>query len=266
MPKPIKKKLSKPQTQQEDIQDIMSKLRDKAFARKKQLTIVAATVVVIMLIAMGTYLINRNATERAANIEAQGYKMFMGLYDATSMPKAERMEKALASFKDANATRPTAFRHYYIAVTLYELGRYDECIKELDSLASEYPNNVRFIPIVNLKKAHTYQTMGDNEKALETLREFISFNTGKIMKDIALVETAEILERMGKENEAQQYYDLLLKEHPESRLASIAQSRLKLPEMLEPVPIDPNAPTQIQAPATETGQKKANKPLSIELK
>lgn len=259
MPKPIKKKIVKPTVQQEDIKDIMSRFTQNAAARKKQIAIGAATAVVILLIALGAYLINSNATSRASAVEAQGYNMFLGLYDTQSMPKTERMEKALASFRDANATRPTPFRQYYIAATLYELGRYDECITELDALASKYSSNNRFIPVAKLKKTQAFRAMGNNEKALETLREF-SFISGKTLKDVALMETAELLEQMGNENEAQQYYDLLLKEHPESRLASIAQGRLKLPEMQQQAPAGAGA-----QPPFKADQPAGNKPLSIEL-
>ena len=262
MPKPIKKRIVKTETSQEDVQEIMSRLAAKAGERKKQLLIAGIIALVVILIASGSYIVNKNSAERAALLEAEGFKLFTSQREAASMPEAQRLEGALRSFREANSTRSTAFRQYYIAATLFEMGRYEECLAALDEMDSRYSSNKRFMPISKLKRAMTYRSMGNIEQALTTLQEF-NFLASKSLKDVAFMEIAEILESAGREDEAQQYYTLMLKEYPSSRFASTAQSRLRQPEGIGAFPLDaaPLAPDQPeQAPSDSQG------PLKIDLK
>jgi tetratricopeptide (TPR) repeat protein len=253
MPKPIKKKLLKAESQQEDVQEMLSNLAAQAAERKRQLAIAGIAALVLLLVAAGAYLFNKNASQRALFLESEGYMLYSGSYE-TGTERSEALERALKSFRDANATRPTAFRKYYIAEVLYELGRYEESLKALDEFDSEHSSNMRFVPISRLKRAMAHRSMGDNEAALSTLQEF-NFITSKSLKDYAMIQTAELLEDMGREGDAQQYYSQLLMEYPESRFAQLAQSRVKQPEKAGGMP----GPGGIDL---DGGQK----PLSIELK
>jgi len=263
MPKPIKKKPVKQEQQQEDVQEIISRLATNAVARKRQIAIVGIAVLVALIIGGGAYLFSKDTAERAAYLEAEGYKLFNGQYEAATMQGTERLEKALASFRDANDTRSTAFRQYYIAATLYEMGQYEECLAALDEFDAKYSSNMRFIALSKLKRAMSYRKLGNNEQALSTLQEF-NFISANTLKDSAIMQTAELLESMGREDEAQQYYTLLLREHQNSRFASIAQSRVKQPE---PSAADSSAPMQQTGPSTVGSQQQGGQqPLQIELK
>jgi len=262
MPKPIKKRQLKQEPHQENVQEVLAKLASQANERKKQLAIAGIAALVLLLVAAGAYFFNKDTTERAAYLEAEAYNLFTGKYDTSSMQEAERLEKALAGFRNANSVRSTAFRQYYIAATLYSLGRYEECLSALDEFDSQYSSNMRFLPLSKLKRAMVHKKMGNNDLALSTLQEF-NFLSSNTLKDVAIIETAELLEAMGREDEAQQYYKLLLREHQSSRFASIAQSRIKQP--------DPAAASSapLQPPGSSEGgaqQEGGQKPLSIELK
>jgi len=262
MPKPIKKRPEKQDMQKENVQDVLSRLAAQASERRRQLTIAGIAVLISLIIAGGAYLFNKDTAERAAHLEGEGYKFFTGQYEAAGMQDTERLEKALASFRDANDTRSTAFRQYYIAATLYEMGRYEECLAALDDFASKYSSNMRFTALAKLKRAMTYRKMGDSEQALSTLMEF-NFISANTLKDVAIMETAELLETMGREDEAQQYYTLLLRDHQNSRFASIAQSRIKQPEPSAA----PSEPMQLTGPSTGGSQQQdGQQPLTIELK
>jgi tetratricopeptide (TPR) repeat protein len=231
MPKPIKKKAVKAEVKQEDVQEVLSKLAAQAVERKKHLTVAGIAVLVVLLISAGAYLFNKNASQRALYMESEAFMLFSGVYE-TASERAHALEQALAGFRDANATRPTPFRKYYEAAILYDLGRYEECLKALDEFDSEYSSNMRFVPISRLKRAMVHKSMGNNEAALSTLQEF-SFISSKSLKDYAIIQTAELLDAMGRQDEAQQYYSQVITDYPESRFAQIAQKMLIQPEPTE---------------------------------
>jgi len=254
MPKPIKKRPVKAVQQQEDVQEALSKFAAQAAERKKHLAIAGIVLLVALLVSVGAYLFNKNAAQRALQAESEGYMLFSSSYK-TAAERTEALERALKSFREANDTRPTAFRKYYIAATLYELGRYEDTTRALDELDSEYASNKRFVPVSKLKRAMTYRSMGNNEAALSALQEF-NFITSSSLKDFAMMETAELLEIMGREDDAQLYYSQILRDFPESRFAQKANSRLKQPALSEGV----------QQDTTVKEQGDGQKPLSIELK
>lgn len=229
MPRPIKKRITKPTASQEDVQDTLSKLAAAAGAKKKQVTVAIIALLCILLIATGAFLFNKNASERAAHLEAEGYKMFNGLYESESIPLAERLELALTNFRDSNATSPTAFRHYYIAATLTEMGRYDEALGVLGEVEKKYSTNMTILPIVKLKKAQLFKKTGQNEQALAVLQEY-NYLSAKTLKDFAIMETANLLEELGRADEAQPYYSLLLRDHPDSQFASLATAKMQTPQ------------------------------------
>jgi len=253
MPKPIKKRPVKAGQQKEDVQEVLSRIAEQAGERKKQLAMAGIALLVVVLVSAGAYLFNKNANQRALLLESDAYMLFKGNY-GTESERTEGLEKALADFRDANATRPTAFRKYYIAETLFELGRYEDCLKALDEFDAEYSSNMRFLPVARLKRAMVQRRMGNSEAALATLQEF-NFISSRNLKDYAIIETAELLETMGRDNDAQQYYSQILREYPESRFIQLAQSRVKQPEPSK-------AMQQEEGAGIETGQK----PLSIDLK
>lgn len=253
MPKPIKKKAVKPAQQTEDVQEVLSKFAAQAAERKKHLAIAGIAVLVVMLVSVGAYFFNKNTSQRALQAESEGYMLFTGSYKS-SAERTEALERSLKAFREANNTRASAFRKYYIAATLYELGRYEDTLKALDEFDKEYSSNKRFVPVSKLKRALTYRGLGDNESALSTLQEF-NFITSRSLKDYALMETAELLEELGRKDDAQQYYSQILKDYPESRFAQKAQGMLKQPAF----------PGGIQQDPTKENNE-GQKPLSIELK
>ena len=259
MPKIIKKRTVRAEMKEEDVMDTLTRLSEQAGERKKQIAIVAVAVLVVILIATGLHLFKKNTAQRAGMLEAEAYSLIMNNKDYASMTDSERLEKALEGFKAANSTSGTAFRQYFIAVTLYELGRYEEAIAELDALMTGYSGNKVFIPTAKMKKAMTYKKMGNMDKALATLQE-ISLLGGSTLKDVAIIETAEILESQDKREEAKDYYSLLLREHPNSRFAPLASSRVTPPKSDISPTISP-----LGSGAAPSGQDSKKEPIQINL-
>lgn len=270
MPKPIKKKLVKQETHQEDVQEIMSKLAHKAAQRKKQIIIAAIAAVMLILLGSAVYIYSKNATKRADMLEFEAYKNFNGLYETEPLLIASRLETALTKFTQANEIKSTPFREYYIAATLFEMGKYDEAITALEQFMGKYANNMRFIPSARFKIAMAYKRKGDMDKAIKTLNDF-NFHSTNALKDLALIESAEILESLGRDEEAQQRYSLLVREHQNSRFVPLASSKLKQPEpsAIQPgdaMSISPAGAAKPPAGATESPEGQQQPPLNIELK
>lgn len=249
MPKPIKKRIQKAEIQQEDIQETLSRLAQSARERQTHIIIGAVALLAVILLAVGVRFYNKNATEKAAIVEAEAFMLLSGTNTPPGLTEKDRLEQALVKFREADSIRPTAFRQYHVATTLYDLQRYDETLETLEKVSNEHSSNLRFIPIVKLKKAQTYKRMGKLEEALETLNDF-NFLAGNTLKDVAMMETAGILEMLGRDEEAQGYYNLLLKDHPNSQFAPVANSKIIQPE------------AESQEPA---GGESGSQPLTIDL-
>ena len=224
MPKAIKKKAAKPVAQEEGVKNVIHDLRE-SFARRQRLLlpILVGAVVVVILIS-GVSLYRSNTAAKARTLEYKAYATYYGLHQRQPLPKAEQYQLALEGFKNAYETRKTAYSLFYMANCYYNLGRYDEALKTLKELNERFPDDENFVPLSYHKMAVISLVKGDKESALKLLEAIANYKA-ESFKDLAIADSARILESMGRTEEAAKKYEELKKGFPDSPFLKPAQAR-----------------------------------------
>jgi tetratricopeptide (TPR) repeat protein len=163
--------------------------------------------------------------KKAKALEYDAYKIYHNLYQTQPLPSNERYKKALDIFKKSYETRKSPSVLLYIAACYYDLGNYDEAIRTLKDFTQKYKNDEDFIPLGYEKLAMTYERKGDTKEALKTLEALYNLK-GDIHKDLALIESAKLLEREGKTDEAMKKYKELSEKFPTSPFTDEAKAKL----------------------------------------
>ncbi|MDA8432782.1 MAG: tetratricopeptide repeat protein [Nitrospiraceae bacterium] len=227
MPRVIKKKGRKKEHigAETEVVDRLADIRDQL--RKKQKTVVmygAAALVVIVAVA-GTLLYRQNEAVQERQLEYKAYKLYYSEYQQQPATGPEHFQKALDLFQQAYQRKKTARTLFYIASSYAELGKYDEAQKSLGELIKEYPSATDILPLAYQKLADIQLRAGKKDEALKTLNT-LYLSGGSIYKDLALIESARILEGEGKKDEALAKYKELAEKFKDSPYRAEAEAKL----------------------------------------
>lgn len=225
MPKVIKKKTAKPKKTEEGVKDVLRDTRQFIGEKQKVLFPAVIALIIISVAIAGFFIYRSNLRNQAAALEYEGYKIYYGLYQKQPLQKEERYQKALEKFRKAYDANKSALSLFYIAACYYDLGKYDEALKTLKELNERFPDDERFVPLSYHKMAVIAFRKGDREGYLKFLDILYNYRTGSF-KDLALVESARMLEIMGKKDDAMKKYEELTKNFPESPFAVEAKAKL----------------------------------------
>lgn len=227
MPKAIKKRVSKPEVKaEESVRSIVSFAADRIASHYKAVAVMAAAAFVVAVGAVVFYMVMGSGERKAREAFYDGYRLYYGLYDAGAIAQGERLERALESFEKSYRARPTPQALMYSANAKYALGRHSEALASLEELLSRFPADDVYAPLALYKAAMIKVKLGKPEEALGYLERLYS-SGAKTYRDIALAESAGILDGLGRAEEARAKYEAVLKEFPDSPFAEEAKFRLK---------------------------------------
>lgn len=226
MPKVIKKKVVKSAKAEEGVQHAIQDTRE--FIHKKQRILFPAVIaiVVIAIAVAGLFMYRSNARKEAAALEYEGYKLYYGLYQKQPFGKEEHYQNALEKFRKAYEKTRTPLSLFYVASCYYDMGKYDDALKALKELNERFPDDERFVPLSYYKMAVINLRKGDKEAALKLLDTLYNYRAGSF-KDLALMESARILDRMGKKDDSVKKYEELTKNFPDSPFVDEAKAKLQ---------------------------------------
>lgn len=225
MPKPIKKRITKPVKPEEGVKDVLYGARDFISERQKIFYPVIIALVIIALGAGGFSIYRSNVKAKAEALAYEGYRFYYGLYQKQTLPKEAQYQMALEKFKKAYETRESPLSLFYIANCYYTMGNYDEALKALRELNERFPNDERFLPLSQHKISVIHLKKGDKEAALKALDDMYRAKTGSL-KDLALMESARLLDGMGKRDDSMKRYEELAKNFPGSPFAEEAKAKI----------------------------------------
>lgn len=224
MPRVIKKRSDKKTLSEDNLQGTVSDIREKI--RGKQRTLIYYLIVfsVVVIAVSGFFIYNKITTGKAQELEHEGYKLLYG--DARALPSLspDRYKNALEKFKASYAARKNPVALLYIANCYYELGSYDETVKSLKELISQY-SDPKIAPIAYYKMSMAYIKKNDMANALNTLNSLSSIKDSAF-QDMAIMESGKILESMGKAEEAKNKYKELIGKFPKSALVDEAKAKM----------------------------------------
>lgn len=225
MPKVIKKRVVKKPKAEEEIKTIVRSTKDLVSEKQRVLLPLIAMIASLILIIGGVMIYKSLQGRKAGLLEYDAYKTFYGLYQRQPGNMTERYQQALEKFKKAYTIRKSPFSLFYMANCYYALGRFDEAMKTLQELNRRFPDDENFVPLSYYKMAMISLRKGDNEAAIKSLETLYNYKTGSF-KDLALIESARILESMGKKEESFKRYEELAKTFPNSPFIEEAKARI----------------------------------------
>lgn len=227
MPKVIKKRVKKQiSTEEEDVKNIYNSAKNYAIEKRKTLTPIVVAAVIVIIAAVGFSIYRSGMNNKAEALEYAAYKTYYGPNQKTpALNKTpEQSQKALEAFKKAYETRKTPNSLFYMANCYYDMGNYEAALASLKELNERFPDDERFVPLSYYKMAIVSLKKGDKETALKSFDIIYNYRNGSF-KDLALLESARVLEAMGKGDEAAKKYTELAKSFPGSPFAGEALAR-----------------------------------------
>jgi predicted negative regulator of RcsB-dependent stress response len=226
MPKAIKKRVSKKISGTEsEVKDKLVSLKDTLKEKKKTVLKYGVIILVVIIAIPGFLFYDYTSKKKARMLEYEAYKIYQNIYQTQPVTREERYKKALDIFKKSYDTRKSLSVLLYIAGCYYELGRYDEAITTLKDFIQRYSKEEKLIPLAYEKMAMAYERKGDTKEAMKALEALYNLK-GDIYKDFALIESARLLEKEGKTEEAKKKYKELSDKFPNSPFSDAAKAKL----------------------------------------
>lgn len=227
MPRPIKKRISKKLTldTEAEVKEKFASFRDTLRERQRSAIIYGSVIAVMILFVAGFFIYSYNSRQQAKELEYQAYKTYYSTFPQGAN-QTEKFTRALDLFNKAYDTSKSPTSLFYIANCYYELGRYDEAIKTLKDFTEKYSSDKQMAPLAYQKMAIVSSVKGDVNGALKALDALYNLKSD-IYKDFSLIESAKLLEKEGKTDEAKKKYDDLVKKFPNSPFAEEAKAKLQ---------------------------------------
>jgi tetratricopeptide (TPR) repeat protein len=138
----------------------------------------------------------------------------------------EALEKVASEFSSYEAGRQA---RYYSGLCQASLKDFEAAKRSLQELRSRDKDLLYYLASKALASVEAEQ--GNHSGAAEIYRPLVDDAANPLPKDYLLFELAKAEERAGNPEQARQYYDRMLAEHPESQLRGDALSRSELLEL-----------------------------------
>lgn len=204
----------------------MLRARETATRQRRRLVSLTLAVLMVITLSAGFYIYKNSIDNQAESLQYEGFRIYFGLYEKRPMIKTERFKKALERFKKAYELRESPFSLFYIANCHYALGNYKEALAVLQQLNLRFPDDERYVPLSYYKMAMASIKAGNTEEALKSLDVLYNYRTDSY-KDLALFESARLLDSMGRTEEAEKKYKAITKDFPYSPFFKEASLKVK---------------------------------------
>ncbi len=198
----IKKRVSGTKKQPEqEILTFAHRISAFVSAYKKQFSIGASSLAVILAIIAGYWLMRSLEENKAAPLVAAAYE-----YYAPASGANADYGRALTLFRDVQKKYPGtmsgAIAQYYVGNCLVSLNRPEEAINEYQAFVIKYSGDKLMLGLVYQRMGYTFSSIGKQADAVKSFEKSESLQG----PGIATVELAKIYEASGNVLEAQKKY------------------------------------------------------------
>lgn len=226
MPKPIKKKTEKKSRIEEDGMNYVDSVRG-VYERNQQIIQKAVLVLIALVIVIAAvFFYVKRTTSKVSDLNYEGYKAYT---QAIATNDNALLNQALDKFKKSYAVKKSAFSLYYQADILLRTGDAEGAIKSLTTLTTSFSSDNVVVPLAYAKLGTLHISMNDSEKALKTFQEMEKRDL-PFYGDLALYEEANILKKLGNNEEAKEAEKLLVERYPYSPYTEEVKPRLEAEE------------------------------------
>jgi len=200
---------------------------DAVKERKKNLFIAMSVIVGIAAIYIIFSVYSASSKEKAYALETDAYKYYYGVDMKEVITDRERWGRALQLYKQSVEIRATPTALFYLGNCYYNLGDFDNAIKEYIVFIDKFKGQKEIVPLVYQKLASSYLKKNDTAKAIETLDSLAKLNGG-IFKDTALMFQARYYENVGESGKATEKYKELVQLFPASSWSGEAKAKISI--------------------------------------
>jgi tetratricopeptide (TPR) repeat protein len=229
MPKPIKKKVSRKVSTEDNVKNAYERARSFYEDNTKNVQLVIAIVIIVVVAVLGIFLYSRNAAIQSSDLQAEAYKTYQA---AMERDDKDLYLDALEKFKQSYDVKRSPILLYYESDVYQRMGESDKAISSLNQLIQLFPSDEYVLPLGYSKLGSLYMLKGDYEKAIGIFTELEESNL-PVYRDLALYQMANINKKIGNEDEAKRYNNLLIERFPGSPYASEIEAKMKAQEANE---------------------------------
>jgi tetratricopeptide (TPR) repeat protein len=179
------------------------------------LKIAAGVAAVGLVVAIGYWVVKANR-EKAATLFAEGLSQYEQAR-GTGFGDPAQLEAALGSF-EASANKGSGsieqIATFYRGVSLHRLGRNEDAIPFLREVADAESVNTTLAGSAKALLAEVYETVGDEDQAIEVLQSLIDADPPIYPVDQALLELGKLRQSRGESDQARQAWQRIVDEYP----------------------------------------------------
>ncbi|GEM_PF-600432 len=198
-------------------------LKERFTNQKKFILKAGAIFLAILLITLGFYTYSVKKQNDAKELEYEAYKYYFGLIKNSELTEQQRMQKAAELFIEAY-NKKSNLTYLMNAGYAYEMaGQRDKAIETLRKVVNT--SDPYFTNLARVKIAMIHLKNNEQTLAVNLLNEILN-DKSDTMKDFSLFQLAKIYEQNNPE-EANKYYDSLIRKFPESPFAQSAKNKIK---------------------------------------
>ncbi len=145
------------------------------------------------------------------------------------MSEEGKWKKAIKLYQKSIDIKETPTALFYLGNCYYNLGDYDNAIKQYNVFIDKFRMTKGILPLVYQKLTSAYFKINQNDKALESIDKLAKVENG-IFKDTALILEARYYERAGESEKALEKYRQVFTEFPTSPWSAEANSKVAAEE------------------------------------
>ncbi len=220
MPKTIKKKVRKKDVDVSDIEEIQSIFSKVFEERRKAVLYAVGLIAMIGIIGVGLTIYSTKQAEKALFLEGQAVESFYAA--ASASDEEEGYAKALELFQQANNIKKSETSLFYIAESYLKMGEQDKAIETYRKFINDYGRST----LASAVRAKIANIRMKNKDYTGALAEIENIKDDIIWSDTALIDIADIYDRMGKADEAKQALNELTTSFPDSPWVLEAKNRI----------------------------------------
>ncbi len=188
--------------------------------------IAIAAVLAVVVGRWGWHARQVNYQVRAASQFAQATDLYSASLVSQDTVKLERAETELQSFL-STFSKGDLFdlALLYLGQAQFSLGKYDPAINSYNKLLQRHPSQPTLIALAHNGLGHTLKAKGDYLNAAQHFAQAAQL-PGSFVREEALLNQARTLTSAGEPAKAQQAYQQLINQFPDSPLARLARQKL----------------------------------------
>ena len=234
------KRAERQHLKENELEAFARQTRELVEARRRETTAIVAAVVVIAAIAIGYFAWHEHVQSRAHDLLAQATAVQdarVGPPPAPGQPSAglyypterERAQVALTKFKVAADAYPSTdagiYARYQQAATLMVLDDPKDAVAAYQQVIDKAGDGI-YGQMGRLGLAQAHARAGQYDQAINTFKELVQRKDGPLPIDGILMQLGRTYLDAGKRTDAQQTFNRLIEEFPESPFTSDARREL----------------------------------------